>query len=206
MNGSATRPVYSHMTRDCSAIESLLPLSVSGDLDAANLERVREHLPVCELCRQTEAEYLRIISASRELYGPEYRLSEATRRRIGAEAALQVERRPWRLAFPGLGLWSLSPRPGLLATVSAIVIALVVLPIALRQAPAPSGEEAVTVQVENQGSAIHLAWTDGSRGSYTVYKSSDPRDLRRAEVHRVTGNSWVDENPGSSPVVFYRIE
>lgn len=133
-------------------------------------------------------------------------MPEISRRRIAVEAAGQAKHRPWVAGLRGFGLWSPSPGPGFLATAVAAVIALVLLPVALRRSPAPYRESAVKVEVESHGSAVLLAWTDGSRDSYTVYKTSDPRNLRRAEVHRVKGNSWVDENPGSSQVVFYRIE
>ena len=53
---------------------------------------------------------------------------------------------------------------------------------------------------------VKLAWSDGTRGAYRVYKSTDPRDLDRAEVHVVKGNVWTDSEAGTGPIVFYRIE
>jgi len=53
---------------------------------------------------------------------------------------------------------------------------------------------------------VRLAWSDGRKESYTVYKSQDPRSFARGEAHRVQGNVWTDPDPASSQVIFYRIE
>jgi hypothetical protein len=66
--------------------------------------------------------------------------------------------------------------------------------------------EVTTIQVVAEDGQVRLAWSDGVKDSYTVYKSADPRDLTSGEVHFIRGNIWTDRNPGTSPVVFYRIE
>ncbi len=194
------------MTRDCQASRVLLPLSVTGDLTGEEMGRLQAHLSLCDGCRQETAQYSAMVGMAKDSYQSEYRLADAVRARIAREAAERVARRPWSLPMFGLGSWSLAPRPGLLATFTAVVIALVVLPIALRSGSKPAHEAAVQIRVVNEGGAVRLAWSDGTKSSYTVYKSSDPRDAARAEVHHVKGNVWTDEDPGSSPIVFYRIE
>ena len=170
------------------------------------MSRLQAHLSLCEGCRRERARYSAMVGMAKESYKGEYRLPDVVRMRIAREAAERVARRPWSLPMFGLGSWSLPPRPGLLATLTAATIALVVLPIALRTGSKPAHEAAVQIQVVNEGGAVRLAWSDGTKSSYTVYKSSDPREVARAEIHRVKGNVWTDEDPGSSPIVFYRIE
>jgi len=75
-----------------------------------------------------------------------------------------------------------------------------------RQVSTNASPEAVQLEMRLEGGKVHLAWTDGRGGVYKVRKSSDPRGLSRAAVHAVHGNSWVDEDTGSSPVVFYQVD
>jgi hypothetical protein len=56
------------------------------------------------------------------------------------------------------------------------------------------------------GGAVHLAWSNGRKDSYTVTKSSDPRGLEGAERHVVTGHDWIDAEAGQERIVFYRID
>jgi anti-sigma factor RsiW len=194
------------MMRDCQALRDLLPSSVTGDLTGEEMGRLQAHLNLCEGCRQERARYSAMVGVARDSYEAEYRLPDSVRARIARGAAERVARRPWSLPAFGLGSLSLPSRPGLLATLTAAAIALVVLPLALRIGSKPAHETAVQIQVVNEGGAVRLAWSDGTKSSYTVYKTSDPRGVARAEVHRVKGNVWTDEDPGSSPIVFYRIE
>jgi hypothetical protein len=88
-----------------------------------------------------------------------------------------------------------------------MVLALVSLPVALRHSSGPAqNAEISAIQITTDGGVVRLAWSDGSRDSYTVYKSSDPRALGQAEAHVVRGNVWTDSRPQSSQIVFYRIE
>ncbi len=53
---------------------------------------------------------------------------------------------------------------------------------------------------------VRLAWSNGARDGYTVYKSHDPRRLSHAEAHQVDGTIWTDTDSESAPIVYYRIE
>ena len=59
----------------------------------------------------------------------------------------------------------------------------------------PAGPEGVT-----------LEWRDGPRRTYTVLKSTDPRNFRGAESYAVKGNRWTDSAPAAGEVVYYRVE
>ena len=56
------------------------------------------------------------------------------------------------------------------------------------------------------GPAVRVAWHNGEKGTYTVYKSTDPRAISAGEAHVVRGHVWTDTDPGVSPVIFYRVE
>lgn len=58
----------------------------------------------------------------------------------------------------------------------------------------------------SEGGAVRLAWANGEKEFYTVYKSTDPREFARGEAHVVQGNVWTDKEADSSPVVFYKVE
>ncbi len=190
---------------DCSRYEILLPLSARGDLGERERPAVQAHLAVCQACRDEEAKFLAVISVSRAALVADHELPAFVRSRIAREAAARSARRSWRLPLPILDL---KARPGLLATVTAMLVALLVLPVALRTGTGgmPAGEAAVRIEVVTDGRTVHLGWSDGTRSSYTVYKSSDPRAVTRGEAHHVRGNAWTDDDPCSSPVIFYTIE
>ena len=110
--------------------------------------------------------------------------------------------------FPfALPEWAVSFRPATLATGVAVLLALLVLPAVIRQKENRGQPDAVsTISVTTDGPSVRLAWSDGSRYSYTVYKSHDPRVFSRAEAHVIRGDSWVDRDADGAPIVFYRIE
>ena len=95
----------------------------------------------------------------------------------------------------------------LFGVIAAMVLALVSLPVALRHSSGPAqNAEITTIHLTTDGGVVRLAWSDGSRDTYTIYKSSDPRALGQAEAYVVKGNVWTDSRPESAPIVFYRIE
>src|SRR5206468_2772812 len=191
--------------RDCSAPKQLLSLLPDGVLDDGETRAIAGHLASCQDCREEHETFLRAVSALQRATSIQLELPEATRRRIAAQAASRVAARRWLSSFPVLALPARSSL--LLATAVSILLALLALPIAMRQErPTVRHADIATIQVTVDRGTVRLAWSDGSRDSYTVYKSSDPRSLRAAEAHVVRGNVWIDREPARSPIVFYRIE
>jgi hypothetical protein len=99
--------------------------------------------------------------------------------------------------------------PVLAAAVPAMVALLALgIGLAVRSGrTADSGPQTparLDMQVEAKG--VRLAWTDGRGRAYKVYKTSDPRLLGRGKGTVVQGNQWLDQEPDSSPIVFYRVE
>jgi len=130
-------------------------------------------------------------------------LAPATRERIIAQAAARAGGPAWRLHLPVLALIE---RPGLVAA-AAVLVVLAVLPAAFRMDLVRERHAEVTsMEVVAEGGMVRIAWRDGSRDSYTVYKSDDPRSFSKGEAHVVRGNVWTDPNPDSSRVIFYQIE
>lgn len=191
--------------KECSAFKSLLSLFSGGELNREEFRRVDAHLIRCVECRQEEEQFSQVIRQARKAAFREYHLSESVRHRIALEAASRVSRKHWGFPMP---VFPLPVRPGLLAAMAAIVVALIVLPLAKRHGAGPVGRppEVSAIRVTTDGTVVRLAWSDGSHDSYRVYKSSDARSLSGAEVHVVKGNVWTDRDPESSPIVFYRIE
>jgi hypothetical protein len=143
------------------------------------------------------------MEAARSVSHPEYQLAESVKMRLALEAADCVARRSW---YP-LPFIPFRERTGLVASAAAILLALVALPIAIGQRWTSSRQEPpMQIDVVAASGSVHLAWSDGEKDTYTVYKSSDPRTLDQAEAHVVRGTVWTDSDPGSAPVVFYRIE
>jgi hypothetical protein len=131
------------------------------------------------------------------------------RNKIAISAAERSRSRPWASR---LLQWNFTRHPGLMATAAALLVAVVAMPVMVRegrnQAAVGGGNENLTIEVRaaEDGGAVRLAWTNGDRGSYTVYKSHDPRLLTHAEAHEVAGNIWTDTDPESARFVYYRIE
>jgi hypothetical protein len=203
MNGSTPGGVYRIMS-ECDRIAKLLSLRAGDDIGPA--EDVRNHLSVCQSCRDERQKYLQVISAARLAGKREFQLSAASRARIVAIAVERASRPRWSLWWrPVTGL---SLRLGVTAVVAGCLLALLVLPV-MRLGQTRSARETEVsprIEVVSDGGVVKLAWTDGQRATYTVFKSPDPRGSARGERHIVRGNAWVDTQPDTSPIVFYRIE
>lgn len=188
----------------CRAFKPLLPLFSGGELGEAEHLSVEAHLARCADCRQEEATFSQVIRIAKRVTMSEHRIPAAIGNRIVIDAAARASRRPWGFPVPA---FSLSAHPGLLAGAAAIVLALIALPVAMRHGSGPARPTAISaIDITADGGVVKLAWSDGTREAYKVYKSTDPRDLERAEVHVVKGNVWTDSEAGTSPIVFYRIE
>ena len=131
-------------------------------------------------------------------------LESAVRSRIAARAAEQALDLPWWRALAEVFE---SPVRPILAGVTAMALLAGLLLIGREsQAPPVTSPDAVRLETHFEAGKVRLAWTDGRGGTYRVRKSSDPRGLGGAETHAVKGNAWVDDDPGSSPVVFYQVD
>lgn len=166
----------------------------------------KAHLAVCPDCRTGMAEYTQVLALYKESLATTVELPPAVRARIAATAAEEVLNGPWwRNWVAPLG----SPfRPILAGAMTAMVVlmGLFVLGRGKQVSPTTHPEEAVQLEMHLEGGKVHLAWTDGRSGVYKVRKSTDPRGLAGAAVHSVRGNSWVDEETGSSRIVFYQVD
>lgn len=192
---------------ECSKVKDLLPLSARGDLETADLQNVRRHLSACPACRAEEELYLKVILQTRSLFSAQNRLGQLARGAIALAASERVSRRRWLPEIP-LFLQAVNPRAGLASAASALlVMALVALPVVLQRRAVPHPEERVTaIQILADSGLVKLAWSDGEKESYTVYKGTDPRTISHGEAHVVNGTVWTDPDPWSAPVVFYRVE
>jgi anti-sigma factor RsiW len=193
--------------KTCDSIRAMLPLSAGGDLDPRERERVSEHLSGCASCREEEGRFKAVISTSRAAYSERLELTAMARNRIAISAAELARSRSWASR---LLLWNFTRHPGLMATAAALLVAVVAMPVMVRDGRnhgVGGGNESLTIEVRAaDDGAVRLAWSDGDRGSYTVYKSHDPRLLTHAESHQVAGNIWTDTDPESARFVYYRIE
>jgi len=188
----------------CEDVSQGLPIFMDEALQPEERTRVEAHLASCDRCRADLEGILQVTAVLRDAATLDLVLPDASRRKIAREAAQGVQKRRRSFLFPE---WVYSIRPGALATGAAIVVALLVLPAIVRQRPEQApGDPVSTIRVTADGQAVHLAWSDGTRSSYTVYKSHDPRTFGRAEAHVIKGNSWVDRDADGAPIVFYRIE
>jgi len=189
---------------ECSKVKPFLFLAAGDDLPDEAAGRVRRHLAVCPGCRTEESAVAELLEAARSAGKVDFQLPPAVRRRIALEAAARAVRRPWVSWLP---VRTLTPRYGLMTAIAACLVVLL-LPLVLRQqAPVSSRSDGVTrIEVVADRGVVRLAWSDGQKASYTVLKTSDPRNAGAGETHVVKGNVWVDRRPDSSPVVFYRIE
>lgn len=202
---------------NCVKMRELLPLSAGGDLEAGDAARVQAHLSSCPACRVELAEFRQLISLTRTIDGAAERLPATVKRRIASEAAAAARGGFWQgwsnsLAWPLLGR---APGGLTAATLAAALVALIAVPVAMRDSadlPPQQGEVArgvaapERIDMSFQAGTVRLAWSDGREGGYIVSKSSDPRGLAGVEEHRVNGNTWVDSDPETSRIVYYRIE
>jgi hypothetical protein len=187
----------------CDRYRHQLAAEAGEDLDPADSSSLRSHLGSCTSCRAEFDAYRNVLDLARNAFLGVPALPESVRARVLAEAAQAASRpRFWQG-------WLSSPlRPALAGATAMAALVLVTMMVGKAWKPEP-GETAyapvkIEMQVQEDGK-VRLAWQDGRREVYTVRKSLDPKGLSGAETHLVRGNSWVDENPTSSPVVFYQV-
>jgi len=205
LNDLASGPVYSRMTQ-CRETRRILDLHAAGAARFEGRPDLRDHLTGCGECRRAVADYTFVVRQARAAFPTGVGLNEFVRARVARNAAADALRAPWwsRLV-PAMGRHT----PAWAAVAPALLVALVVaLPLAIRhqQAPRAAVEVPVRLDMQTQGGAVSLAWSDGNGKAYKVYKSSDPRQLGQGRAQIVKGNQWIDQNPESSQVVFYRVE
>jgi hypothetical protein len=94
----------------------------------------------------------------------------------------------------------------MLPAAAAVLVAILALPLYVaRTGDRDAGrQEIARISVVAAPGVVRLAWSDGVKPVYTVSKSSDPRTP--GQSYQVRGNVWIDSDPDSSQVVFYRIE
>ena len=203
MNVAVDRGVYSRMKR-CEGVSELLSLYAGGDLSSREVQMVQTHLGTCAPCASELNDYRRVTQVCAEAFEDDGSLSPVVIGRIAARAAEQASRAPWWVR-----LLPLTPAPGLGAAVPvALLLLAITLPLALRpDAGAPAMlASPVRIDMQLEGDAVRLAWSDGRGRPYKVFKSTDPRHLGEGRGQLVNGNQWVDRELESSPIVYYRVE
>jgi hypothetical protein len=163
------------------------------------------HRRSCQSCHEEYEKFLAVISAVREFTSSSVELSASVRREIAHQAAERAVRHRWTLRLP---IWAPRMRTSILAAAAvSIVLVLAALPITLRHGvDRGKNSDIHTLNITSNGGVVRVAWSNGSRDMYTVYKSYDPRSLQGARAHLVRGNVWLDAETDRSPIVFYRIE
>lgn len=188
----------------CERYRHLLAAEAGNDLEPGLSSRLRSHLGSCPSCRAESDAYRNVILLARNAFQEAPGLPAPVRARVLA-SALEAASRPrfwqgWLLSNP--------LRPALLGATAAAALVLVTMMVGRSWKP-EAGQPAyapvkIEMQIQEDGK-VRLAWQDGRREVYTVRKSKDPKGLSGSETHLVRGNTWVDENPTSSPVVFYQV-
>jgi putative zinc finger protein len=205
LNGPSGSRVYRVM-KPCLEFTDRVTLLAGGDLDREAAAGVRRHLEGCTACRQELSEYENVLRVARRSFVETRGLDDHVRARIARAAAEGVLRPSWWRRLVPL---SASPLHATLVPAAIVaVLAVGVLPLALRT-PHPVGvqvEGPVRIDMQADGTSVRLAWTDGRGRPYRVYKSSNPRLLGSGPAQEVRGNQWVDKDPESSPIVYYRVE
>lgn len=188
----------------CSQARPHLAEFAYGELTGQASHLVTGHLAGCPDCRAEVAEFKELRLATRGSLVAGGALSPAVIGRVSRQAAEAVNSPAWwRRLVP------MQVTPVMAAAVPAMV-ALIALGIGLAVRngrtieSGPQIPARLDMQVEAKG--VRLAWTDGRGRAYKVYKTSDPRLLGRGKGTVVQGNQWLDQEPDSSPIVFYRVE
>lgn len=187
----------------CREAGNHLALYAGGDLDPRTRGEVCRHLETCASCLQEVADYKSVTVLARDAFDHEIELPLAARSAVVRGASERAARHPWwgrLLPLPG--------HPALAAMVpAALVLLAVTVPFAVRghQVEKAYGSP-VRIDMMAEGGTVRLAWTDGRAKPYRVYKSTNPRQLGRGPAQEVKGSQWVDSEPDSAHVVFYRVE
>lgn len=190
---------------DCALYRQALSLVGSEDLDSALASQVEAHLRACPACAAEAAGYTSLLAEVRAALTVEEALPAAVVQRIADRSAEAVLQAPW-------WRWLVPPVPvhGWAAAVPAMVLmVMMAAPFLLtRDAARPVAQAPVKLDMQVEGDGVRVAWTNGQHRSYKVFKTSDPRLLGTGsgEMQVVRGHEWVDRNPDSATIVYYRVE
>jgi len=203
MNDPAQHPVFRDMST-CLKVKADLAAFAFGESGSEVSRLVSEHLAECPDCCSEVNEFKELVSASRMTLVAEKSLSPFVVSRISRQAAEAAALPVWWRRFVPM-----HTTPVLAAVVPAMVALLALgIGLAVRSGRSiePTSQTPARLDMQVEGDGVRLAWTDGRGRAYKVYKTSDPRLLGRGQGTVVQGNQWLDREPDSSQVVFYRVE
>ena len=137
-------------------------------------------------------------------------MTDASRHHL-AMMCRQPRPRFWEALLPGfetLRLHRLPVAAGAMAFLLAVSLAVLLVGDRAPSGTTGYGDDPVRlVNVVPAGpEGVTLEWRDGPRRTYTVLKSTDPRNFRGAESYAVKGTRWTDPAPAAGEVVYYRVE
>jgi hypothetical protein len=144
-------------------------------------------------------------------------MTDASRRHLALRCR-QVRPSAWGALMPRLGGLRFLPVPVPVAAGAMALLLAASLTVLMVGHQAPSdvkgygetgyGETPVRlVNVVPAGAGgVTLEWRDGPKRTYTVLKSTDPRNFSGAETYAVKGTRWTDPSPSPGQVVYYRVE
>ena len=188
---------------DCAAYKQTLPLFGSDDLGESQRAALEAHLRDCPACYSEVYDYERLVSNLKSALAVEATLPPGAVSRIASQAAESALRPPfWSRLLPPL------PVHGWGAAVPAMLLAAVVsVPFLLSHETArPVAQAPVRLDMQVDGCEVKVAWSNGHNRTYRVYKTTDPRLLGSGSGQVVRGHEWVDRDPGTATIVYYRVE
>ena len=62
------------------------------------------------------------------------------------------------------------------------------------------------VTLAKSGHGVELAWTGNPKGEYVVYRCTSPKFDQCSIAGVVKGTRWMDSEPGSPIIIYYRVE
>jgi hypothetical protein len=137
-------------------------------------------------------------------------MTDAARHHLALECS---EATPSRLrslldSLAGASPFRLPAAAGAMAIFLACGLALLLVGHQNQNSPSGYGQTDVHLVkvVPASSGGVTLEWKDGPQRTYTVLKSTDPRNFQRAETYAVRGNRWTDDSPSLGQVVYYKVE
>jgi hypothetical protein len=148
--------------------------------------------------------------AIRSLKSLKVGLTDASRRRVAVRCK---EVRPSFWGVLGLQIRSIPRFPvpvaaGAMALLLAVGLTAILIGHQIQQNAVNYGDSPVRLVsvVPAESGGVTLEWRDGPQRTYTVLKSTNPRNFKKAESYAVHGTRWTDTSPAPGQVVYYRVQ
>ena len=176
----------------CRKIDNLIVLNAYGDLSAAEMSRLEDHLAECAVCRRKIEEFRTVIERAerRESFEPSTLVLDAVHQ--AAATAVDDRADPAPGPYSRHRFWKFRDRPAVACTAVLLVAAAVATGVALRRSAEPTLDgEKFAANGKNEPANNHVPYQETAGSAYPV-SEQETLNIRFAGIEADAMSMYYD--------------